>query len=340
MALPDSLPRSVRTKLEAAGIDSLEKLSASTARELLGIPGIGAKSLAAIEPILAEQGLTFAADEWGPYTCARHANETWDTQLSSMYLCDRCAGEFQEVAFAGTEPAYVGNALEGYCLNCNELRNVRIWQWFLCGVCDRVMRSLGRSTVANRFVLRWWSENVQPQMQGLQLELIDEPVVRARRREDVEDKVPSVDFVAREIVEESPVFGIELKTGRSYIRDQTIGTKINRFQLDHGDCDDILTVVARENLLPVYLFHAQVIDRAVPPTLRFVAIGLWWTDLFSMQEHYERSAQRPRETKVAAYYRTAMFRAADVFADHLAQNGPAELRARMSREGVPRLYGL
>jgi len=82
---------------------------------------------------------------------------------------------------------------------------------------------------------------------------------------------------------------------------------MNEFQLDHGDVDDILAVVAREGNLPVYLFHAQVMDRAEPPTVRFVGLGLWWTDLFSMSEQYLGSRRRPLETKMAAYYNTGMF---------------------------------
>jgi len=337
MVLPETLPTGVRAKLEATGLTALEAVSALSTRELLDIPGIGPGALEAIERAVASAGLSLAEDEWAPYTCARHAEPSWDTQLVSMFLCEACAEQFKELAFSGTAPSYIGDEVEGYCLHCNELRKVRLRQWFLCGVCDRVMRSIGRSVVADRFVLEWWSDVVQPSVSDLELTLVDEPELRPRRRKR-EDKIAAIDFLGTNKSSGKPVFGIELKTGRSYIRGRSIGSRMQRFQLDHGDCDDILAVVEREDLLPVYLFHAQVIDRAEPPTVRFIGMGLWWTDLFAMAESYTGSARRPREAKTAAYYDTAMFRDASAFAGHVAARGPDQLQERMQQEGIPRLY--
>jgi hypothetical protein len=336
MALPESLPAGVRAKLEAASLTTIEALAACSGRDLLDVRGIGRKALGSIEKVLSDHGLGFAEDEWAPYTCAREAKPSMDTQLSSMFLCDKCAADFQKLAFNGTEPSYLAEEVEGYCLHCNKLRQVRLRQWYLCGVCDRVMRSIGRSVVADRYVLDWWNESVQREVPHLRLSSVDEPKLRPRRKGGAA-KVPSVDFIGED-QNDKPEFGIELKTGRSYISGRSIGPRMQRFQLDHGDCDDITSVVKSMGLLPVYLFHAQVIDRTMPPTVRFVGVGLWWTDLPAMEENYITSARRPREAKTAAYYDRKMFRGSANFAEHLADGGPARLRQLMQSEGIPALY--
>ena len=90
--------------------------------------------------------------------------------------------------------------------------------------------------------------------------------------------------------------------------------------------------------LPVYLAHAQVIDRASPPTVYYIAVGLWWTDIFSMRDYYRLSRTRPRENRPAAYYDIAMFSNISAFAEHLGNNGPLNIKARMEAEGIPNLY--
>lgn len=336
MALEDiGLTRGVRTRLATGGVTTLDQLVTQTPRELLDLPGVGPGALAQITDALGRLGLALADDPWAPYTCARHGEASWDTQLQSLFLCDACSADFERLAFGGAEPEYLGPPLDGYCLNCNMLLEVRLRQWFLCGMCDRVVRSIGRSVVSTRYVEAWWRAECQPLLPNMNLRMIDPPVLRARVRDPAAEKVSTVDFIGEE--NDVPVFGVELKTGRSYVRGRSIGARMGQFQLDHGDCDDILAVVARDRL-PVYLFHAQVMDRAEPPTARFEGLGLWWTDLYAMYANYRESKQRPRETKLAAYYNTAMFRNAPEFAAHLVAKGPAELQARLNAEGVPKLY--
>ena len=300
------LPRALLQRLNAVGITTVGKLAALNRRELRDIQGIGPGAVQRIEAALGTMELRLADDPWGPYTCARHGEPSWDTKLATMYLCNPCSQKFTAQAFAGTQPAFEGERVKGYCLHCNQRRDVRLRQWFLCGVCERVVRSIGRSVVADQFVLDWWKREAAERVPGLRLSLVDEPELRSHDRRSVRERISAIDFICED-ASRKYLFGIELKAGRSYIRGRSIGTKMNEFQLDHGDVDDILAVVAREGNLPVYLFHAQVMDRAEPPTVRFVGLGLWWTDLFSMSEQYLGSRRRPLETKMAAYYNTGMF---------------------------------
>jgi len=167
--------------------------------------------------------------------------------------------------------------------------------------------------------------------------LTDPPELRPYSHAQTEPKIARVDFACTDTASAVDIFGIELKTGRSHIRGTGVGSKMQQFQLDHSDCDDILSVVLNKRF-PVYLVHAQVIDRADPPTTYFVAVGLWWTDMFSMKPHHEASRKRPRETRIAAYYDTSMFREMSSFVEHLKSGGSIELAERLRAEGIPELY--
>jgi len=332
------IPSRTSKILEEHGIRTIEDLTGFCRRELGDLRGIGQKSLDIVEQALAQMGLSLAEDPWGPYVCARHGQARGDTNLESLFLCDECADKFQESAFRGTAPEYVGPPVKGYCLHCNRyLEDIRLRQWFLCGVCDRVVRSIGRSIVADQYVLAWWKHNAKPILQELDLVLTDPPELQPRDREQIEAKIPRVDFTCIDTRSDHVVFGIELKTGRSHISGSSIGSRMGQFQLDNSDCDDILDVVRRDRH-PVYLIHAQVIDRADPPTVYYAPVGLWWTDLFSMREHFQGSRRRPRETRIAAYYDVSMFQEMDAFIAHLRDDEPARLRARIESEGVPELY--
>jgi len=322
--------------LRSAGIRTVEELIALNEREVRALGGIGERAISAIDDALAARGLSLAIDPWDRYRCARDGERTWDTSLETIFLCDECARTFQAGPFDGTEPAHVGDPLNGYCVSCNELRDVRMRQWFLCGVCARVTKSIGRGVVAARYVLGFWREHVQPHAQGITLEETDPPVLR-HRTSAAAAPASKPDLTAFAETTGSPVFAIELKSGRSSIGPGGVGAGMGRFQLDQTDCDDIRAAATSVNAV-VYLFHVQVIDRAVPPTTRFAAVNLWWTDMFSMREHFQQITQRPRENRPAAYYDVRMFRRAAEFIDHVRAGQPAALTARLRRHGVPELY--
>lgn len=321
--------------LERGGINDDGALLELNERELLAISGFGPSCLVAVTEALEAAGLSLAEDEFAPYVCVRHGRPAWDTSLADLFLCDECAGKWQEVAFAGTEAEYVGAALEGYCVSCNELKEVRLRQWLLCGNCERVARSIGRGVAAERFLGQQWE--VLGIAERLELRQTDEPTLRGRR-DDAPAKVAAIDFVVRDAVDERDVFGFELKTGKKHLGGRgEPGGQMSEFQLDTTDCDDITTVIRREGY-PVYLVHVQVIDRAHAPTALYVPLGAWWTDPFRMAEGFKRIQQRSRETRDAAYFEPAIFERIGTFAEHIRTDEAERLAERLRDEGVPRLY--
>lgn len=260
-----NIPSRINKILTNNGIENIEELTKLCRREIGAIPKIGPKSLEEIEDALEEKWVSLAEDIWEPYTCARQNKPSMDTSLRSIFLCDECARDFQNDAFNSEGPAYVGSSFRGHCSHCNRLlENIRLRQWYLCGVCDRVVRSIGRSVVAESYFHEWWNNEAKPYFPHLELRQTDAPELRPRTKEQIEAKVSQIDFTCIDSQTDEPVFGFELKTGRSHLPGGSIGSKMQRFQLDKSDCDDILVVVSRENI-PVYLVHAQVMDRATPP---------------------------------------------------------------------------
>jgi hypothetical protein len=332
----------VRNLLEHNGIADVEALLAKNARELLGFERFGAGSLGQVLEALKDAGVgDLAVDPYAPYVCARESREAGDTGLSNLFLCDDCAALWESAAFAGEPPQYVGEAVWGFCLNCNRKRSdVRLRQWFLCGNCDRVARSIGRSVVAERFVEQEWDRLVARHAPHLKLRTTDEPTLRHWDRTASTDRRAEIDFVIRDEQRGQDRFGFEMKTGKAYLSGgQRVGSRMQSFQLDTSDCDAIATVTEREDI-PVYLLHVQVIDRAHAPTLEYRPLGVWWTDPFRMKDSLTVVKQRPRESRMAAYYRTTMFERLDTFAEHVRSGGPERLRERLTREGMPALYAL
>jgi hypothetical protein len=300
------------------------------------VRGIGPKALAEIERALADRGLSLAADEWDRYKCARDGEPTWDTALESLYLCEPCAATFERGPFAGTRPVYVGGDLDGYCASCNELKRVRLHQWFLCGICSRVTRSIGRGVIAARFVIGHWNQRIRVQVPELELVETDPPMLRRRTRQ-AQATAGDPDLTAFDRRKHTPVLGIELKSGRSSVGPGGVGARMDRFQLDQSDCDDI-EESARKLRTIIYLLHVQVLDRAEPPTTRFAAVDFWWSDMFSMRDHFQDLKQRPRENRPAAYFDVRMFKPGATFAEHINSGDHVALTERIREEGVPALY--
>ncbi len=327
------LPARVVTALARHDIITVQNVIQNNPRELLALEGFGAKSLSLLEAALSDAGYELAVDPYATYECAREGVPRGDAGLASVFLCESCAALWQDEPFAGTEPAFVGERISGYCMNCNVNRvDLHLFQWFLCGNCERVARSIGRSVVAAKSVVAAWDVHIAGRLPEIALRDIDTPRLFRRTPETIQDKVASVDFVAVDEATGTPILGLELKTGKGYIGRHGIGSPISEFQLDTSDCDDILTVVAREHI-PVYLLHAQVIDRAAPPTVRYAALGLWWTDLFGMEQHFDRVQKRPRETRMAAYYDTDMFHDVPDLVHHLTSGGLEEIRRGLAERG-------
>jgi hypothetical protein len=330
------LSRRVVRILAGAGIEDDGALLKRNERELLGIPGFGLRCLTELIEALEATGLSLAEDEFAPYVCARHGTPAWDTNLADLFLCDDCARKWRDEAFAGADPEYMGEALGGYCVSCNELKEVRLRQWLLCGNCERVARSIGRGVAAERYLGQQWEE--LGIADHLELRQTDEPTLRGRRRDNAAVKVAAIDFVVRDPQAENDVLGFELKTGKKHLGGRgDPGGKMSEFQLDTTDCDDITTVMQRAGY-PVYLVHVQVIDRAHPPTALYVPLGAWWTDPFRMADGFKRIQQRSRETRDAAYFDTPIFERFETFAEHIRSGEAQRLAERLHEVGIPPLY--
>lgn len=264
-------------------------------------------------------------------TCVRHLKPRKDVRLRHYFLCDDCTEQWRNEAFDGNEPLYVGRPVEGYCLLCNRLqKGIRLRTWFLCDICDRVARSIGRNHVAEQSVLDFWQENVTPEYPWLGLIQNDISSLRPRRDTD-ESGIAPVDFLAADERKSKHVFGIENKTGRSSIRE------MSQFQLDTSDCDCILNDM-RSRGIPIFVVHAQVLELWKPPTMGFRIVGLWWSDVYRMAEHFKSVKMRRDEMRGAAYFGKKAFLPMDTFVESLPGEKDFAIVERMRRDGIPEMY--
>lgn len=266
-------------------------------------------------------------------TCVRHLRSRKDVRLRHYFLCDGCTLLWTNDAFDGNKPLTEGEPLGGICLLCNEQIEVRLRTWFLCDICHRVAGSIGRNHVAEQGILDWWNEAITPRFPHLLIEQNDLSALRPRRNEDISGEGP-LDFLIRDQRSGEVVLGIENKTGRSSLRD------MSAFQLDISDCDSILHHVKSLNI-PAYLIHAQVLERWTPPTHGFEVRGLWWTDIYTMSEHFRDIRTRRDERRGAAFFRKRAFEDVSTLVDRLCDDdGNLRLVRQFEEEGVPVLYQL
>lgn len=328
-------PDGVEGRLLKAGITSSSELMELNERELGSKSGIGTTTVSHVVEALAEAGLSLARDPYEPYECARDSRKVRDAELRSYFLCDVCRDAYTQQAFDGREPEWVSSERpEGYCCNCNERGSVGLSQWFLCGTCDRVMRSIGRGRAAAKFVAASWAEAFRG-TSALSLRETDPIELRRRGRRSDADRVATADFVA-ELPDGEAVLGVELKSGRSALPGGGIGAPMRQFQLDTTDCDDI-SVAAVKLDVPVFLLHAQVIGRAHAPTERFDGVGLWFARPWALRDTFDSVQERPTETRDAAYFKTGAFRPFTEFPAYLKEGFEADLES-MRSHGFPELY--
>jgi hypothetical protein len=142
-----------------------------------------------------------------------------------------------------------------------------------------------------------------------------------------------VDFLVLDKKARKNVFGMECKTGRSSIRD------MSQFQLDVSDCDCILNEM-RSLQLPVYVIHAQVLEEWQPPTMGYRAVGLWWSEVYVMAEHFKAVRMRRDESRGAAYFGKKAFSDIASLPDRLWGKRDFALVERFRKEGIPKMYGI
>lgn len=263
--------------------------------------------------------------------CARCRTERVDTALASFFLCDNCAIALAERAFNGAGPSFWDFGVASYCALCNAQKDLKLAQWFLCPYCERMVNSYRLGRVSQDHALAEWHRVVEPVASQIGIEPIDpvvlSPYVRPPRRREL-----AVTLDYRMIESGVQVAWIELKTGQRSI------AEFATFQLDHSDCDDLLNVVRTTNL-PAYVFHGQLDREYYPPGDRSVPRGLWWTDIFTMSEAYQRSERRRRNGgKMAAHFGPGCFRAIDSLGEALRDGHHRTLLARLRNDGPPPLY--
>ena len=264
-------------------------------------------------------------------TCVRHAQPRKDVKLRHFFLCDPCTWQWVQEAFGGNDPCTYGEPVEGYCLLCNNVTNVRLQTWFLCDICERVARSIGRNHVAEKAIMDFWEQQIRPKYPHLRITQNDLSSLRPRRSDDVSGEGP-LDFLITDEKTDQTVFGIENKTGRSSIKD------MSQFQLDVSDCDSILHHV-RQLHIPAYIIHAQVLEMWKPPTMGFRAVGLWWSDIYRMTANFVSVKMRRMENRGAAYFKRSAFAPIDTLVDDLYdQGGQVRLVRQFQTDGIPRMY--
>lgn len=266
-------------------------------------------------------------------TCVRHVKPRKDVRLRLYFLCDSCTRKWTIEAFDQNSPLWQSESVRGYCQLCNNIRSVRLRSWFLCDICDRVAGSIGRNHVAEKAIMDFWQEQVQSHHPHLVIEQNDVSALRPRRDTDVSGEGP-LDFLVRDGRSGELLLGIENKTGRSSIRD------MSAFQLDISDCDSILHHV-RELNVPCYIVHVQVLEDWRPPTMGFRSVGLWWSDIFLMDEHFRDIRTRRDERRGAAYFSKKAFHEIETLPAALfTKSGKLALAEQFREEGVPSMYQL
>lgn len=124
----------------------------------------------------------------------------------------------------------------GHCSHCNEIRKLNLYQWYLCDICARVLRSIRRGIEANRGVSDWWEKQRAQEPSLPELVETDPPTLRTIANQN---NVSNLDFTAI-TADNTILFGVEVKTGRNHLKGGSIGAGMSRFQLDVSDIESIL----------------------------------------------------------------------------------------------------
>jgi hypothetical protein len=208
------LSRRARSVLARNQITSTEALVRLNARELQDRPGVGKATMKQILDALAEADLELADDPWAPYVCVR-GKETGDVSLITFYLCPSCRTEYEDRAFRGAPPEWIGAQLvEGYCGHCNGKRpDISGTQWLVCGICERIVRGISRGVTAQEYVKEVWQEEIAARVPQTMLEETDPPELRPQGRRSEAKRDSIADFTAFNS-DRSALFGFEVKSGR------------------------------------------------------------------------------------------------------------------------------
>lgn len=184
--------------------------------------------------------------------------------------------------------------------------------WYLCGTCERVIRSYGKEKAAREFILKWWTDMKEKYDMDIILEIRDTvlPMTYREHLKYKKIKEPLPDFVG--LKNEKILFNIEMKTGSRDI------TSMSAFQLDVSDCKDIIGFMERaEYRFPTFIFHVQVIENYRPPTSRNVALNAWWASVYELENNIQKVNMRRLERRPAFYFSRQVFKPLDEFPSYI-----------------------
>ncbi|RLI55422.1 MAG: hypothetical protein DRO87_09060 [Candidatus Thorarchaeota archaeon] len=334
------LHKSLISKLSRCGIETVADLTRCCERELLAMKGLGKVSVGSIVKALDTVGLQLAEDRYGKKICARHNRERGDTRIRTYFLCENCSKSFEEQALNNARPIYE-TVLEGgpfFCAHCNEKKQLKMYQWYVCDVCDRVLRSIGRGLEADRGVLSWWEDRKRENPSLPEIEETDQPrLLPVESSEEKAGKESKFDFEWRD--DGNILFGVEIKTGRNRMEGGSVGSKMTQFQLDVTDIENTISAMSDDGVFtPAYLYHCQVVDIPSPPTAKYECVHIWWTSMDDLIRSIKDIRERPRETRPAAYIDTTAFKPIDEFVDEIESQGykkcsrPSELKKALGQK--------
>jgi len=261
--------------------------------------------------------------------CARHISAQTSRMMQSIYLCDACARRLTREAFNRRPPIYHGETVAGFCGLCNLQKQVTHRMWFVCPICWNIILAYQKSFVASRAVHEYWKVSVVPALPSLRLSEQEEVRLSGFGRSGTTKReaaasLEALDFLVTDTAAKpfQPVFHIELKAGPRAIEE------MKEFQLDINDSNDIIGVIVNTRL-PAYIFHVQVVQQYLPPTRRSRALGLWYTDIWTLLANRRSTKHRRGEDKQAGYYSPAAFKPISAFVGELHSQAYRELAEKV-----------
>lgn len=274
------------------------------------------------------------------YICARHGKARRDVEIRGFYLCDTCVDLLKEGIFGNLEPSYRSDVhISGFCAYCGNSTNVSQGFWYLCLVCERIVRSYATERAATQLIVDWWEQNRHKNECLCNIRLEQTDIVKlmsfeSHRKWKLESANSNPDFVGIDERSGEKIFAIEMKSGKNAIH------KMSAFQLDVADCDDILKFVQALRV-PSYLIHVWVVDEYAPqtPTVRKVALDFWWMSVIDMETSFKKIDARHVERRPAAYFKRTGFRLKEDFLRHICSNELNELAITI-KQRLPTLYVL
>ena len=267
-------------------------------------------------------------------TCARHTARQTCRLVQAAYLCDGCTERLVREAFNGRPPIYNGESLQGYCGLCNQMLEVTMRQWFVCGPCWNFIIAYQKSIAATAGLREWWESKIKPTFPTFSLNETEPVTLQpfARSKGTKLEKAASLevlDFIVtdKSTKREAKLFHIEQKAGPGSI------DGMSEFQLDVNDYNDIAGTM-NSTQLPAYVIHVQVEHEYAPPTRKTNVINMWWSDIYTIYDKRKGIANRRGTDKRAIYFKPSAFKRIETFQEELASGGYKTMMRLLKNEPI------